>query len=198
MNNETRKKVILALDFVSLFFTVVGTVLGIMSILALQPLWGGTHEYKESCSKIFTIVTLVVDTTSATCDVTSFFMGKSLYNSVMNSTPDPLMQRLAHHEKYSYHYDEYSAMDSCTGLVFGICSLILICPPASTSISHAFYEQCSINVTIVAIILDFISAVLIILAVDQHMKWWTVKKISDLVRQQYGLGIDTSSIGRHN
>lgn len=183
-----RRRFVFGLDAVSLGLTISGVILYVLSVLALQKFWAegsdNADHIRVVCSIVFTAVAVAFDFSSVCCDITSFFLGKKNYKSLLNNTADEVENKLTRHEKLSYIFDQFSFFSSTIGLCCGIISLVLI-----TAVRSNTYDTVSWAISLGAVLFDGSSALLLILGIAQHTQYWDTKEIIKLTRESMNMSV---------
>ncbi|ATZ17688.1 hypothetical protein [Mesoplasma melaleucae] len=144
---ETR--ILITIELISAICGIIGVVLGILSLLSLNPsTWGG--EADEEASFIFTSLTVGFDSLSTAAAIIAF-----KYGGIILKRKSEKGLKASAKEKFANRLDLYSFFFGLAGLLLSILSLLFLFESMKS-------DQGSVIATILSIICDSISALILI------------------------------------
>lgn len=156
------KKSILWSDTLSFTFGFLGVTFGILSVLALEPLWSKDPDIRKFHSFVFTATTISCDTLSVLSALMAYSFGRKLFQKTKYTRKEEKPEILKC-EHYSFRFDFWSFIFGIIGLIFGVGSLVTLFPTFLN-------EEISWWTTITSVCFDTISASLVALAMFYYHK----------------------------
>lgn len=127
LSSKQLKQAIFWSDILSFTFGFLGVSFGILSVLALEPLWSSDKTIRDADSFALTATTISCDTLSVLSALMAYYFGTKLYNKLKHTHREekPEIMRC---ERYSFRFDLWSFIFGVVGLLFGITSFVCLFP----------------------------------------------------------------------